>query len=117
MGKTEIAGKALNSFLQGLGFNIPSAENFKNLLDSFNVQSFLDSIQSFGNALKNIAESIVGAFNMIKAPLLFLIQHLGTFATISFWGWILGKGLRVPAAIKDIAKGFKELYSDAKLLS
>ena len=111
IGETQIAGKALDAFLKGLGFNIPSADSFQKLLNSFNVQSFLDSIQSFGSALKGIVDSIVSAFSMIKAPLLFLIEHLGTFATISFWGWILGKGLQVPVAIMGIVAALKQFYS------
>lgn len=116
IGDTQIAGKALDSFLKGLGFNIPNADSFQKLLNSFNVQSFLDSIQSFGSAIKGIADGIVSAFSMIKAPLLFLIEHLGTFATISFWGWIFGKGLQVPAAILSIASALKTLYASAQLL-
>lgn len=109
--ETNIAGKALDAFLHGLGFNIPSAENLNQLLNSLDVKKFVDSIQSFGSALKGIADSIVTAFSMIKTPLLFLIEHLGLFATISFWGWIIGKGLQVPAAILGIASAFKELHS------
>lgn len=114
--ETNLAGKALDAFLHGLGFNIPSADNFNQLLNSLDVQKFVDSIQSFGSALKGIADGIVTAFNLIKTPLLFLIEHLGLFATISFWGWILGKGLQVPAAILGIAASFKELYSVIQML-
>lgn len=117
VGDTKIAGQALNAFLNGLGFNIPSNESFQKLLNSFNVQSFLDSVQSFGSALKGIADNIVWAFDMIKTPLAFLIQHLGAFASISFWGWIIGKGLQVPAAIMAIVAAFKQFYSAVAALN
>ena len=107
--ETQIANKALNAFLQGLGFKIPSDKDFKKLLDSFDVQKFVDTVKSFGASIKNIAESIAGFFNTAKTPLLFLIEHLGTFASISFWGWILGKGLQIPAAILGIANAFGQL--------
>ena len=116
VGETQIAGEALNAFLEGLGFNLPSVANLQSILQNFNVQGFLDNVKSFGNSLKGIADSIVGAFNMIKVPLGFLIEHLGAFATISFWGWISGKALQVPATILGIAASMKQLYSAGKML-
>lgn len=106
IGETQIAGDTLNAFLEGLGFKLPSVENLQSLLRNFNIQRFLDTVKSFGEALKGMADSIVWAFGMIKAPLGFLIEHLGTFATISFWGWIGGKALQVPAALTAIAASF-----------
>ena len=116
VGETKIAGKSLNSFLQGLGFNIPSGADFKELLQNFDVQSFVDNVKDFGSTLRSIGESIAGMFSMIKTPLLWLIEYLDIFATISFWGWILGKGLQIPAAISGIAKAFKSLCTNVKAL-
>ena len=110
IGETKIAEKTLNSFLDGLGFKIPSGDDFKRLLKQFDVQSFVDKIKSFGVTIKDIAGSIGNFFSSIKTPLLWLIEHLETFATISFWGWILGKGLQIPAAIMGIVMSFKALY-------
>lgn len=109
IGETQIAGKTLNSFLEGLGFKIPSGADFKKLLEQFNVQAFVDRIKNFGSTLRSIGESIAGMFDKIKTPLSWLINHLDTFAQISFWGWILGKGLQVPAAILGIASSIKIL--------
>ena len=109
VGESQIAGKTLNAFLQGLGFNIPSGDDFKRLLEQFDVQAFVDRIKEFGSTLKGIGESIAGMFDKIKTPLLWLIEHLDTFAQISFWGWILGKGLQVPAAVLGIASSIKIL--------
>lgn len=47
---------------------------------------------------------------------MWLIEHLDTFTTISFWGWITGKAFQVPAAILGIAFAFKELAAAGKLL-
>lgn len=116
VGETQIAGDTLNAFLEGLGFKLPSVENLQSLLRNFNIQGFLDNVKSFGTALKGIADSIVWAFGMIKAPLAFLIEHLGAFTAISFWGWIIGKGLQVPAAIIGIAGSMTQLYSAGKKL-
>ena len=110
IGETKIAEKTLNSFLDGLGFKIPSGNDLKRLLKQFDVQSFVDKIKSFGVTIKDIAGSIGNFFSSIKTPLLWLIEHLETFATISFWGWILGKGLQIPAAIMSIVMSFKALY-------
>lgn len=109
VGETQIAGKSLNAFLQGLGFNIPSGADFERLLKQFDVQAFVDRIKEFGSTLKGIGESIAGMFDKIKTPLSWLIEHLDTFAQISFWGWILGKGLQIPAAILGIASSIKIL--------
>lgn len=114
VGETQIAGKSLNAFLQGLGFNIPSGADFERLLKQFDVQAFVDRIKEFGSTLKGIGESIAGMFDKIKAPLSWLIEHLDTFAQISFWGWILGKGLQIPAAILGIASSFTMLASSLK---
>lgn len=116
VGETQIAGKSLNSFIEGLGFKIPSGTGFKELLNQFDVQAFTDRIKGFGSTLKGIGESIANFFNSIKTPLSWLIEHLDTFATISFWGWILGKGLQVPAAIMGIVSAFKELHTVGKSL-
>ena len=116
IGQTKIAGDTLNAFLEGLGFKLPSVDNLQSLLRNFNIQGFLDNVKSFGASLKSIADSIVWAFGMIKAPLGFLIEHLGAFTAISFWGWIIGKGLQVPAAILGIAGSMTQLYSAGKKL-
>lgn len=116
IGETQIAGKSLNAFLDGLGFKIPSGSDFKKLLQEFNVQAFVNRIKELGSTLKSIGESIASAFNTIKTPLLWLIEHLDTFVQISFWGWILGKGLQIPAAIMGIATSFTALYNSVKLL-
>ena len=117
IGETKIVGDTLNAFLEGLGFSVPSISDFQSLLRNFNVQSFLDNVKSFGAAIKGIADSIVWAFSMIKTPLLFLIEHLGVFATISFWGWILGKGLQIPVVIANIAASFKNFYASVATLA
>ena len=107
--ETQIAGKSLDAFLEGLGLKIPSADEFRKILNGLNIQDFIDKAKSFGETIKNIGESIVTFFNSVKTPLLFLIEHLGTFASISFWGWIIGKGLQIPAAILGIAGAFDKL--------
>ena len=114
VGETQIAGKSLNSFLEGLGFKLPSGAGFKELLKQFDVQAFVDKVKNFGSTLKGIGESIAGFFNMVKTPLTWLITHLDTFAAISFWGWILGKGLQIPAAIMGIVTSFNALYTSVK---
>ena len=114
VGETQIAGKTLNAFLEGLGFKIPSATDFQTLLKQFDVQAFVDRIKELGSTLRGIGDSIVSAFSVIKTPLLWIIEHLDTFVQISFWGWILGKGLQIPAAIMGIATAFKVLYAPVK---
>ncbi|MBQ6968828.1 MAG: phage tail tape measure protein [Synergistaceae bacterium] len=116
VGETQIAGKSLNAFLDGLGFKIPSGSDFQKLLQQFDVQAFVNRIKELGSTLKSIGESIASAFSTIKTPLLWLIEHLDTFVQISFWGWILGKGLQIPAAIMGIATSFTALYNSVKLL-
>ena len=107
VGQSKIAEKALQAFLEGLGFNIPAAD----------VQAFVDRVRDFGKAIQSIASVIASFANKVKTPLLFLIEHLDTFATISFWGWILGKGLQIPAAIISIAGAFKQLEAALKALA
>ena len=67
IGSTQIAGKSFNGLLDGLGFKIPSGEDFKKLLDSLDVEAFVGKIKNFGAAIKSIAESIAGFFNRVKA--------------------------------------------------
>ena len=117
VGQTKIAEQSLNAFLNGLGFNIPAGADFKKLLEQIDVTAFTDKVQSFGATIRSIAESIASFADKIKTPLLFLIKHLDTFATISFWGWITGKALQVPAILIGIAGAFGQLYSTVKALS
>ena len=117
VGESKIAEKTLNAFLDGLGFKIPSGDDFKRLLDNLDLQAFVNRVISFGQTIKGIAESIAGFFSTIKTPLTFLIEHLETFAIISFWGWILGKGLQVPAAILGIVIAFEKLHTVLKGLT
>lgn len=116
IGETQIAGKSLNAFLDGLGFKIPSGSDFQKLLQQFDVQAFVNRIKELGSTLKSIGESIVSAFNTIKTPLLWLIEHLDTFVTISFWGWLFGKGLQIPVAIMGIITSFTALYKSVEAL-
>ena len=117
VGQTKIAEQSLNAFLNGLGFNIPAGADFKKLLEQIDIKAFTDKVQSFGATIRSIAESIASFADKIKTPLLFLIKHLDTFATISFWGWITGKALQVPAILIGIAGAFGQLYSTVKALS
>ncbi len=117
VGKTKIAEKALNAFLEGLGFNIPSGADFKKFLDQIDTQAFVEKVKSFGSNIKGIADSIVSFISNIKTPLLFLIEHLDTFATISFWGWITGKAIQIPAIILSLAEAFIQLGTAIKSLS
>lgn len=116
VGETQIAGQTLNSFLDGLGFKIPSGADFQTLLKQFDVQAFVNKVKDFGSTVKGIGESIASAFNTIKTPLSWLIEHLDTFVQISFWGWIFGKGLQIPAAIMGIVTAFKALADVVKAL-
>lgn len=116
VGETQIAGKSLNAFLDGLGFKIPSGATFESLLKRFDVQAFVNRIKELGSTLKSIGESIASAFSTIKTPLLWLIEHLDAFVQISFWGWILGKGLQIPMAIMGIVTSFKAFYDISKSL-
>ena len=107
--KTEIAKKALDAFLHGLGFNLPSTDEFTDFLDNLKIDDFLSVAQNLGKTLRNISESIVTFFTTVKTPLLFLIENLGTFATISFWGWILGSGMRIASIALQMANGIGRL--------
>ena len=112
--ESDIANQTLNKFIEGLGIKIPSSSDFKRLLDEFDILAFLGKAKSFGATIKSIAESIVSFFNIIKTPLSFIIDHLETLATISFWNWIIGKGLQIPNAILNIANAFVDLHSALK---
>lgn len=114
--KTQIAGQSLNAFIEGLGFRIPSNASFQELLESFDVQRFVDNVKSFGATIKSIGSSIGNFFSAVKTPLLFLIEHLDTFAKISFWGWIVGKGAQIPVTIMNLASSFTKLYNSVKAL-
>ena len=58
-----------------------------------------------------------GGFTSVVNKMPLTIEHINTFANISFWGWIVGTGLRVPAALLGIANGFIQLYKSLKGLS
>lgn len=115
--KTKIAEKSLKAFVEGLGFSLPSSNDFRRLLDSFDVQAFVDRMRGFGQSLHDIGEAIVSLFNTVSTPLGFLIEHLETFAKISFWAWIIDKGLLIPSAIINIATAFTQLWNVLKLFS
>ena len=115
--KTKVAEQALNAFLDGLGFKIPAGADFKKILEQIDIQAFVEKVKSFGNTIKNIADSIVSFISNIKTPLLFLIENLDTFATISFWGWITGKAIQIPAIILNLADAFIRLGTAIKSLS
>ena len=109
IGETQIASKTLKGFLSGLGVNIPSGDEFKKLLASFDVAEFVKRIKGFGGTLKEIGAGFVSLFNLIKTPLTFILKHIDSFAKASFWGWIIGKGLRVPKTLVEIGAGFKSM--------
>lgn len=109
IGETQIASKTLKGFLSGLGVNIPSGEEFKKLLASFDVAEFVQRIKGFGATLKEIGAGFVNLFNAIKTPLTFILKHIDSFAKASFWGWIIGKGMRISKGLLDIGAAFKGL--------
>ena len=115
--KSQLASKSLNAFLDGLGFNIPAGADFKKLLEQLDVQLVVDRVKAFAATIRSIAENVARFADMVKTPLLFLIEHLDIFATISFWGWITGKAMQIPAAIIGLASSFLQLYSAVKALS
>lgn len=117
VGQTKIAEKSLNAFLEGIGFNIPAGTDFKKLLDSLDVQAVVDRVKSLGTTIRDIADNIASFAKKVQPALSFLIEHLDTFATISFWGGITGKALQIPATLFAIASGFNHLYSVLKALT
>lgn len=113
---SKIAQQVWQAFLDGLGFNIPSGDDFKKFLANLNVQELVKRAKDFAKTVKDIANSIISFASLIKTPILFLIKHLDTFAKISFWGWIVGKGLQIPAILTSFATAFKALYEAVKAL-
>ena len=108
--ETGVAQKIFSSFLHGLNFNLPSADEFSQFLNSLNIEDFMIMARNLGETVRNIAESIITFFENVRAPLMFLINNLGTFATISFWGWILGSGMRIAAIILHLGNAVGHLF-------
>lgn len=106
IGETQIASKTLKGFLSGLGVDIPSGDEFKKMLASFDVTAFVERMKGFGGTLREIGAGFVSLFNTVKGPLAFLLKNIDAFAKVSFWGWIIGKGLRVPKTLGDIGSAF-----------
>ena len=117
VGQTKVAEKALNAFLDGLGFRIPTGADFKKLLEQIDVDSIAEKVKTLGNTIRSIAEGIVSFASKIQTPLMFLIKHLDTFANISFWGWISGKALQIPLTLVMMAAGFTQLCTALKALT
>lgn len=109
IGETQIASKTLKGFLSGLGVDIPSGDEFKKMLASFDVTAFVERMKGFGGTLREIGAGFVSLFNTVKGPLAFLLKNIDAFAKVSFWGWIIGKGLRVPKTLVEIGAGFKSM--------
>lgn len=109
IGETQIASKTLKGFLSGLGVDIPSGDEFKKLLASFDVAEFVKRIKGFGGTLKEIGAGFVSLFNLIKTPLTFILKHIDSFAKASFWGWIIGKGMRISKELLEMGAAFKAL--------
>ncbi|MBR1486986.1 MAG: phage tail tape measure protein, partial [Synergistaceae bacterium] len=114
--ETGIAQKILNSFLHGLGLALPSGDDFSKFLDKIDVNEILIVARKIGETVKNIGEGIVTFFENVKTPLLFLIKNLGTFATVSFWGWILGSGMKIAGILLSIASSIGGLAAKLGLL-
>ena len=115
--ETQIANKVLDAFIHGLGFNIPSGKSLKKFLDEIDIQAVVDKFNSFGRTFKDFGETLVSAFNAVKAPLSFLIEHLELFAKISFWGWIIDKGFMIPKFFVDLAVSIGQFYNVVKLFN
>lgn len=109
IGETQIASKTLKGFLSGLGVDIPSGDEFKKMLASFDVTAFVERMKGFGGTLREIGAGFVSLFNLIKTPLTFILKHIDSFAKASFWGWIIGKGMRISKGLLDIGAAFKGL--------
>ncbi len=109
IGETQIASKTLKGFLSGLGVDIPSGDEFKKMLAAFDVTAFVDRMKGLGGTLREIGSGFVSLFNTIKTPLTFILKHIDSFAKASFWGWIIGKGMRISKGLLEIGAAFKAL--------
>ena len=117
IGQTKLAEKAVNAFLNGLGFNIPAGADFKKLLEQVDVDAFAGRVQKLGIFIKDISNSIVLFVNAIKTPLQFFIKHINAFSQLSLWGWLAGKALHLPLVLMNLAAGFMQLYTALKGLT
>ena len=116
IGQTKLAEKSLNAFFDGLGFNIPAGADFKQLLARLNVDMIVEKFKNFGLALKDLGSAILRVKDVIEAPIEFLIDHMETFAKITFWGWIIDKGIAIPAALLRLGDSFFGLASSLKTI-
>ena len=107
--ESNVASTALKAFVGGLGFEIPDGAGFKEMLKSFDVGALAERIKGFGETLRGIGSAFGGLFDSLKGPIGFILQHLEAFAKLSFWGWIVGKGMQVPAALISIGNAFGAL--------
>ena len=114
--KTQLAQKVLQGFFDGLGFKIPTGIDFKHLLDRLDVDMIVDKFRNFGSALKDLGAAIMRVKDVIEAPLEFLIEYMETFAGITFWDWIIDKGLAVPAALLRLGDSFISFGKSLKVI-
>lgn len=115
--ESKFAEKTLQAFFSGFNITLPTGADFKKLLAQVDVDALADKFRTLGSTLKSIVDGIVSFADKIQTPLLFLIKHLDTFATISFWGWITGKALQVPMTLVMMAAGFTQLATALKALT
>lgn len=88
--ETEVAGKSLEAFVRGLGFNVPEGAGIKELLDSIDVEGIAAKFESAGEMLGNFGETIANIAGSVPWGL--LLGNLDLLMKAGFWSWVIGKG-------------------------
>lgn len=114
--ETKLAQKVLEGFMEGLGLEIPNGNDFRAFLDELDVDLIVEKFKGFGAALTDLVNAINRVKDVIEAPLEFIIEHMESFAKLTFWGWIIDKALAIPAALMRLGSSFLEFISIAKKL-
>ncbi|MBQ7593257.1 MAG: phage tail tape measure protein [Synergistaceae bacterium] len=115
--ETKLAQKVLEAFMQGLGFDIPTGEDFRRLLDSLDVDMIIEKFKGFGSALTDLAGAINRVMDIFEAPLEFIIERMEFFAEATFWGWILDKALALPKMFLNMGSAIVEFAASLKVLT
>jgi TP901 family phage tail tape measure protein len=118
--ETETLKGIFVSFFDGFKAGLPSMDDFRDKLESFNWDKVRDSAQAVGKTITSIKDAFVDLAGLV--PWQFLIDHAETITKVIVIGWASGKILNIAGAfvklgtsLIDAAKGMTALATASNL--
>ena len=109
--QTDLVGKAVSAFAEGLGLAVPKAEDLKAALEDIDIATVVDDFRKAGETIRDTVQMIGKAFGELAdaVPWEWLLEHIKEITAVIVVGWAAGKVAAIGGAIKILGTAFHSL--------